>query len=250
MRAIILAAGVGWRLGGGEQPPKCLLRFDGRSLLERHLDALARAGVEHVSVGVGYHADDVRAVLAGADAPLRADAVYNPHYRDGNVITLHTLAAALDCGDDVLVMDADVLYHEDVLLRLVDSRHANCLLLDREFEAGDEAVKLCLRDGRAVAFGKQIPSNLVHDQCGESVGFFRFAPDMARRLARQVAGYVARGERDAYYEDAIRDLLLERPDDFGVEDVTGLPWIEIDFQEDVERAEREVMTRILEHAAA
>jgi len=251
MRAIILAAGVGCRLGDGErQRAKCLLRFDGRSLIERHLHALARAGVERVSVGVGHRADDVRAELAAAKPPPHVDTVHNPHYREGNVVTLHTLAAALDSGDEVLVMDADVLYHEDVLLRLVHSRHGNCLLFDREFEAGDEPVKLCLDRGRAVAFGKQVPPGLHYDLCGESVGFFKFTPPMARRLARQVAAYVERGERDAFYEDAIRDLLLENPQDFGVEDVTGVPWIEIDFPEDIERAERTVMARIHERSAA
>ena len=251
MHALILAAGLGWRLGGGdEQPPKCLLRFDGRSLLDRHLVALARAGVGGVTIGVGYRAGDIHRELDAIGPSLPVETVFNPDFRDGNVVTLHTLAAALTRGEDVLLMDADVLYHEDVLGRLVGSRHGNCLLLDRDFEDGEEPVKLCIADGRPVAFGKQIPDGVHHDLCGESVGFFKLTAAMARRLAGTVAGYLARGARDAFYEDAIRDLMLAEPEAFGFEEVSDVPWIEIDFQEDIRRAEREVMAHIRAREAA
>ena len=62
MRAIILAAGIGWRLGGADgQGPKSLIRFDGRSLLDRHLEALRAGGLSSVSIGVGYQAEHIEA---------------------------------------------------------------------------------------------------------------------------------------------------------------------------------------------
>ena len=72
MRALILAAGIGYRLGGGErQPPKSLLRFEGRSLLARHLDALAACGVAEVSIGVGYRADAIAAEVGRTARAIR-----------------------------------------------------------------------------------------------------------------------------------------------------------------------------------
>jgi choline kinase len=57
--------------------------------------------------------------------------------------------------------------------------------------------------------------------------------------------YVEDGQDHLLYEVAIRDLVLaDRAGEFGVEDVTGLPWIEIDFMEDVARAEAEVLPRL------
>jgi choline kinase len=251
MRAIILAAGIGWRLGGGhEQPPKCLLRFDGETLLERHVAALVAAGVRELHVGVGYRAADIEAEIARLRPPIPVHVVHNPDYREGNVVTLHTLRDAMTGGGDVLLMDADVLYHADVLHRLAGSGYANCFLLDRGFEPGDEPVKLCVAGGRLVEFGKSIPAHVEFDLCGESVGFFKLGATMAERLAERAAQYVHRGQRDAFYEDVLRDLLLEAPEAFGFEDVTGVPWIEIDFQEDVQRAEREVMAHIRAREAA
>jgi len=73
---------------------------------------------------------------------------------------------------------------------------------------------------------------------------------MAIRLAGRAEEYVRLGWCAAYYEDALRDLLLSFPEEFGFEDITGIPWIEIDFQQDIRRAEIEVLAHIRAHAAA
>lgn len=252
MRALILAAGVGWRLGGNTgHPPKSLLRFDGKSLLERHLEILFAQGVQEVVVGVGYQAERVRAEIERCPMAGRVHAVFNPDYREGNVVTLWCLREHLSRGGEVIVMDADVLYHRHVMETLVRSPHRNCFLVDRNLEPGDEPVKLCIRDGRIVEFRKQVDPGLEYEFAGESVGFFKLSPELAERLRAAAEGYVERGEREAFYEEALRDLLLQ--DDgaaFGFEEVTGMPWIEIDFAEDVQRAMEDVFPRILERDAA
>ena len=68
------------------------------------------------------------------------------------------------------------------------------------------------------------------------MGFFRFAPDTAAELADRAAEYVASGRGAMEYEEPIRDMMQSDPARFGFEDVTGLPWTEIDFPEDVEKA--------------
>ena len=67
---------------------------------------------------------------------------------------------------------------------------------------------------------------------------------MAGKLADRAEALVAEGARASWYERAIRDLVLAEPDAFGWEDVTGLPWLEIDFPADVARAEAEVLPRL------
>jgi len=118
------------------------------------------------------------------------------------------------------------------------------LLIDRDFEAGDEPVKLCVRDGVPVELRKQLTVELQYDTIGESVGFFRFDPAGARRLAAIVAGYIAGDRANMPHEEAVRDLLLEGSQIFEVSDVTGCPWIEIDFPNDVTRAADEVLPQL------
>ena len=243
MRAIILAAGLGLRLQQplGEQFPKCLLRFEGMTLLERHLQMLEAAGVEEVVLALGFQPELVEAELQRINWPRPVEIVLNPRYDLGSVLTVHTLADALTRGGDVLLMDADVLYDERILAALVAGEHANRLLIDRDFETGDEPVKLCLKDGVPVELRKQLAVNLEYDTIGESVGFFRLRETTAQRFAQIVAGYIDSGRANLPHEEAVRDLLLERGHTFETADVTGFPWIEIDFPNDVERASSEIL---------
>lgn len=250
MRAIILAAGLGLRL---QQPPeqqfpKCLLRFQGVTLLERHLRALRAAGVDEIELALGFQPESIQAELERLDWRPRPGTVVNARYDLGSVLTVHTMADALTRGGDVLLMDADVLYDEAILRALVAGASVDRLLLDRDFESGDEPVKLCLKNGVPVELRKQLAVGLQYDTIGESVGFFRFREETARRLAQIVAGYVASGRENMPHEEAVRDLLLEGGRRYDVADVTGLPWIEIDFPGDVARAENEVLPRLAQPA--
>ncbi len=245
MKAIILAAGVGRRLGkNGEIQPKCLLRFNGKSLLERHLDYLCHCQIDTVVIAVGYQAEMIQDEIKRVGAETWVTTIYNPDYTQGSIISLWTLREHLAAGEDLLLMDADVLYDRPIIERLVKTDIPNCFLLDRDFEPGDEPVKLCVHSDQLVEFRKQVAPTLIYDFSGESVGFFRFDGAIAHRLAACTERYVAEGRYEEPYEEAIRDLLLEAPEVFGYEDITGLPWIEIDFPEDIQRAQNQILPQL------
>jgi len=237
--AIILAAGVGRRLGvtgpGGAPKPKILLDFDGRSLLVRHLELLQAVGVAKVTIVVGHGAASVRAALAACGTSLPVATIENPDYTQGSVVSLWTARAVLRGAQPILLMDADVLYDRRLLERLVLSVHQDCLLLDRNIEPGDEPVKLCVR-GESIVDFRKIPTE-QHDWHGESVGFFRFSSATAAELAGRAEDYVVSGRRSQEYEEPIRDMILASdPRRFAFEDISTLPWTEIDFPEDVIKA--------------
>jgi len=240
--AIILAAGVGRRLGN--DAPKVTLAFGGRSLLERHIAALEAAGVTDIAVTVGHRADLIRDELARIGAAGRVALIDNPRYREGSIVSLWAQRARLAAGATVLLMDGDVLCDTRMIARLVAAPPGNVLLFDRQIEPGDEPVKICLRGDVIVDFAK-LPER-AHDRHGESVGFFRFSADMAAALGERVAAYVEEGRGASEYEAAIRDLILAHPDRFGYEDISDLPWTEIDFDFDVVRARQEVLPRLQE----
>lgn len=246
MHAVILAAGRGSRLAqhNPQGHPKCLLSFGGRSLLARHLDLLYRFGVSKADLVVGHEADRIIEHVSRLKSRPDVGFHFNPRYEQGSVLSLWAAADTLTAGKPVLLMDADVLYHPAILQRLVGTGLENCYLIDREFAPGDEPVKIAVRDGRMIEFRKQLPAGLEYDVLGESIGFFRFGPAAAAELCRECARFDAEGLGDAPHEEALRNLLLDSPQAFGFEDVTGLPWIEIDFPEDVERAAAEILPAI------
>lgn len=245
MRAVIFAAGLGSRLGpAAEEMPKILLRFGGRSLLERHVNILGGIGVEEIILGVGFGAAKIEAELARVGA-AHVELVHNPHYREGSVVTLWMLRHAITRGGEILLMDGDVLYDRRMLEELETSADKNLFLLDREVEPGEEPMKLAIRADRPVDFRKILEQE--YDFYGESVGFFRFDEAVARDLTLAAERIIAAGRRSDYMEEAIRDVLLaSAPGRFGYADITGLPWIEIDFAEDVARAGEEILPQLRE----
>jgi choline kinase len=245
MRAIMLAAGRGSRLSGDnpDHPPKSLLKFGEETLLERHIRILRAAGIEGLTLVVGYRAADIHGEIARLGANNFVEAIDNPDFREGTAVSLWHAASALTSGERVLFMDADVLYHPDLIKRLIESPSDNCLLLDQEFDPGNEPVRLCAKGDQVVEFRKGVDVDC--DLVGEWPGFLTLGPDTAREVAETLNNMVTTGNRNAPMEDAIRKIALDAPaGSFRIEDITGLPWIEIDFPEDLVRAEHEILPRL------
>jgi choline kinase len=244
MKVAMLAAGVGYRLGmGGDAPPKALLRFKGQTLLKRHLDILAHFGLFDLTLVVGHRADEIERELAVLGMRERVQTSFNPDYRDSSLLSLWALRDVLTAGQPVLYMDADVLYDWRTLDRLLTSPDENCILIDRDVDPDTEWLDVRIRNGSIVAFDKGVTLD-DYDIRAEWVGFARFSAEMARHLARAIEGYVRSGRVDVIYEEPMRDVILAA-DAFGVADATGLPWIEIDFPEDLTRARAEILPRLV-----
>ncbi len=244
----MLAAGVGRRLYGDdyEQPPKALMRFGDKSLLERHAENLKAFGVDELVLVVGHRGNEILDEVATYDELDFISSIYNPQYRGGPLISLWTARELLRSGDDILFMDADVLYHPHMLERLICSDSGNCFLYDDDIEDGEDPVRVCIRDDKPVDFGKMIEGDF--DSVGEWPGFMKMTPDIAAKLADACQAYIDRAEMHVTYEVAMRDVLLSEPaGTFGFEDISDIPWIEIDFPADLIRAERHILPRLSEN---
>ncbi len=245
MKAIMLAAGVGSRLYGddGNQPPKSLLKFAGKTLMQRHVEGLQSLGIESLTLVIGYRHEEILAEAQSHSREGFLHSIYNPRFRNGPVVSLWEARETLLSGEPILFMDADVLYPLELLSRLVNSPHETCFPFDENFEDTDEPVRLCMRDGVPVEFGKNIKGTF--DRVGEWPGFLKLSPSMAVKLVGQLQKFIDRDLLDEAYEPAMRELILnEPPENFGVEDISGLPWIEIDFPDDLKRAEQEILPYI------
>jgi len=236
--AILLAAGVGRRMGPGAQP-KCLVPISGQSLLQRTLSSLRIIGVQHVVLVVGYAAADVVAEARAHARTLRLTVIDNPRYREGAILSLW--AAREQFTGDLLIMDADVLYPSVALERLVCSRHRNCLLVDRRSkDTGEE--QLVFGQGDRVCHIAKHPSADLRQrfECfGESIGFLKVARADAPCLRALLEAHVQAGDVTAEHEQVYPEFFRAVP--VGYERIDDLFWIEIDTLDDVRRAEREVL---------
>lgn len=236
MKAIILAAGVGKRLGAVAQGrPKCLIDIGGRTLLSRHLEHLVGLGITNVVLVVGYQQDLIREVVRSESFPGTIRFVMNERFERGSITSLWEARSEFD--DNVVIMDADVLYHPVVLRRLVESRSGNALLMDETVRQQTEECMVAVQDERVIALSKKLPAD--YDLAGEGVGFLKVRKEDLPSLIDSVRPAIDAGQLDQEYEDALKDFF--KTVRVGFERIGGLPWIEIDFPEDLQRAEAEIL---------
>jgi L-glutamine-phosphate cytidylyltransferase len=239
MKAIILAAGVGKRLWEVTQHrPKCLIEIGGRSLLHRYLESLANVGVRRVDVVVGYKQDMIRAAVAKDSCGVNVTFLVNEQFHRGSISSLWIARGAFD--DDTIVMDADVLFHREILRRLVSSPCENVLLMDETVKQTGEECMVVVAGGRVIALTKKVPEQ--YDYAGEGVGFLRVRYADTPRLVSSLRSYIDKESWDMEYEDGLVGYFQDVK--VGHEKIGGLPWTEIDFIDDIKKAELEVLPRL------
>jgi mannose-1-phosphate guanylyltransferase len=123
MKAFLLAAGLGTRLGDLTQDlPKCLLPIGGRPLLDYWFDALERAEVREVLVNLHHHAKIVESYLAAKVTPLRIRTLHEPALL-GSAGTIRTAWDFVADEDDFLIVYADNFARVDLSRLLRFHRH-------------------------------------------------------------------------------------------------------------------------------
>ena len=232
MRAIILAAGRGNRLKAvSDSLPKCMVPVGEKSLMHHQLLSLRENGVTDVVIVVGYQDDLVRAHAKEIE-DMNITFVYNPEYSYTN--TAYSLWLCRDhMKDDFLYLNADVLFHPELLRRVLDSPHYNVLALDSK-ECGAEEVKAILLDDTVLHVGKKLDQG---KSFGEFIGIGKFNEESNTKFIQYLSDTV--NEKmlvNEYFEYALNTLVKEEP--FYYVDVSDIPCIEIDFPEDLKYAEQ------------
>jgi choline kinase len=225
-RAVILAAGNGTRMGTlTADRPKAMLDVNGRSLVERSLDALNSCGIGRVTIVAGYQQQRLREHVGA-----RARFVDNTRYRDTNSLYSLFLARHELLGGAV-IMNSDILSSPALVRRLVDAPADDAVLIDTTTSLHEEEMKVQTWCGLAIDFGKDL---VPRNASGENVGILKFSPSGARRLVAHLDALVAAGDVNAWAPQAFRAFAQESP--LRAVDTGGIPWTEIDFPEDLQRA--------------
>jgi choline kinase len=238
MRGIILAAGKGSRLNGtAGESPKCLVKAGGLTLVERQIEELQRAGIGDIAVVVGCQADQVRQACGH-----HVTYVENVRYAQTNSMYSLWMARPL-LYEGFVVLNCDVMFHPVLLMDLLTARHEDALLLAyREADQppfGDEEMKVKVRCGRVVDMSKQMEPA---EADGENLGIVKFGAKGASVLVEIMDRLIAAGGLRDWAPRAFREFAQVRP--LHAIGTRGLPWIEIDFPEDYQRAVRDVLPEI------
>ena len=156
----------------------------------------------------------------------------NADYRRGSLLSMQKGLEGVE--DDVVLMDADVLYDPTILSDVMALERG--VAIDPRTDPGDEEMMIGVKGGRvrAIRRGRLDGFDLV----GEGVGFAK----LDRAILPAVREALAASDPDGDYENALDIVWDKEGGDYVL--VGDRAWTEIDFPEDVERAEREILPRL------
>ena len=185
MKAIILAAGMASRL----RPltlttPKSLLKVGERSLLQRSMDALIANGVTEFCIVTGYLHDMIEDFVKEQYADsIQVTFIYNKVYETTNNIYSLWLARPFAEGQEVLLLDSDLLYDPQIVTRVLATDAPNVLTLIRH-ELGEEEMKVVTDAQGSI---KEISKTCnPADAAGESLGIEKMGKEYTKALYREL----------------------------------------------------------------
>lgn len=231
MKAIILAAGKGTRLDGAAVKPKCLVEIGGSTLLHRQIETLRSLDINKIVVVVGFGAESI---FEECDSEIQF--VENSVFAETSSLYSLWLAREHLTGGFV-VLNCDVLFHPQMLADLLSSPHPDALLISDTDIAplGDEEMKVKVADEHVVDISKAMDPA---EADGENVGIVKFSATGAKRLVEYMDQLLEAGAKKDWAPRAFREFAQRHP--LHALSTRGLPWIEIDFPEDYERAVSEI----------
>src|SRR4051794_36010475 len=232
MKAIILSAGQGSRLGHMvDDRPKCLIDFNGRTLLDRQLDALDANGVHEAVVVTGFHDELVAEAIAGRSGGPSVRTIFNPFYKVADN-TGSLFMAREELSGDCLVWNGDTLVSRALMAKVVaNDRPGICVTTDRKPSYDDDDMKVVEEAGRLRAIGKRISQGVN----AESIGLLAFRSGGAERFREAIDRAMRTKEGTTIWYLRVIHHLAQNGEVWTL-DVQGEEWGEVDFPADVEAA--------------
>jgi choline kinase len=232
MKAIILSAGQGSRLGPlVNDRPKCLIDFNGRTLLDRQLDALAANGVGEAVVVTGFHDQLVDQAIAARSGGPKVRTIFNPFFKVADN-TGSLFMAREELAGDCLVWNGDTLVSRALMKRVVENdRSGICVTIDRKPSYDDDDMKVVEEGGLLKAIGKRLPPGFN----AESIGLLAFRDGGAERFRDAIEEAMRTPEGTTIWYLRVINQIAQSGEIWTL-DIEGEEWGEVDFPPDVEAA--------------
>jgi CDP-L-myo-inositol myo-inositolphosphotransferase len=231
MQAVLLAAGLGSRLGAlTERLPKALIQVGGRSLLAWSVRFAQAAGARQLIVVAGYGYQLVAVEVARRHLPVTL--IENRSFRDGNLVSLMTARPLLASAEDLLIMNIDHIYRPAIGAVVARPADEVTAFIDTDRALGADDMKVQRDDGGHV---RQIAKTLSTFDAGY-VGMTCVPAGAAARYWRAAGEALAQEGRAIHVERVLARLAgSDRPP--ACRDISGHGWLEVDLPEERDRAE-------------
>ena len=224
MKAVILAAGIASRLRPlTDTTPKCLLKIGERCLLERAFDALIQNGFNEFIIVTGYRQQQIVDFLQAHYPAQSITFIYNDKYESTNNIYSLWLTRPYTEGEEVLLLDSDIVFDPQIVETLLRSDKA-------------EEIKVIVDNEQKVVEISKVCS--IPDAIGESIGIEKMSAAYTQALFRELEMMIlSEGLDNIFYERAF-ERLIPQGYSFYVMDTTEFFSAELDTVEDFQQAQK------------
>jgi 2-aminoethylphosphonate-pyruvate transaminase len=243
MKAVILAAGMGTRLRPmTESLPKGLIEIDGKSLLQRSLENISKFDIKEVIIVTGFYSEHLKKSIGKSFKGIPITYVENNQF--SNTGSMFSMSKAKELiTDDILLLESDLLYEEKAIQCLLESKHSNAILTSSLLHSGDD-VYVCTNDEDVLTnLGKNIPEEEKIKSKGALVGISKYSKDFLNILFSHAEEDYKNQKVNDHYEERIFST-VQQGYPAHAEHCEELNWIEIDNEQDLERANKEVYPKM------
>jgi histidinol-phosphate/aromatic aminotransferase/cobyric acid decarboxylase-like protein/choline kinase len=240
MQAIILAAGMGKRLGEyTKNNTKCMVPVNGTPLIDRTLNQLSKLGLNRVVIVVGYEGQKLMDYIGTERGGLKIEYVNNPIYDKTN--NVYSLALAKDKlqEDDSLLIESDLIFEDGIFEALAKHPSPNLAIVAKYENWMDGTMVKIDDENNIVNFITKDAFNYKESgQYYKTANTYKFSKEFASsKYVPFLEAYCKAVGNNEYYENVLRVITFLNSHDLKALSITGKKWYEIDDKQDLDIAE-------------
>ena len=241
MQAIILAAGMGRRLGEyTKDNTKCMLPVNGERLIDRTLKILCHQGIKKVVIVIGYKGENLKNYIGDRySSQLDIEYINNPIYDKTNNIYSLSLAEEKMVEDDTILFESDLIYEEDIVRQLIDNPWPNLALVAKwEYWMDGTVVKIDNENNILDFVSKDMFNFQNVDDYYKTINIYKFSKEFAKeKYLPFLHAYCKAWGNNEYYEQVLKVLTFLSRTDLKALPIHDEKWYEIDDVQDLDIAE-------------
>lgn len=240
MQAIILAAGMGKRLGElTKGNTKCMVKVNGTPLIDRVMTMLSQKSLKKVVIVVGYKAKELKEYLGTEYMGMPIQYIENPIYDKTNNIYSLALAKQEMQDDDTLLLESDLIFEDSMLDLLIENPYPNLALVAKYETWMDGTMVRIDEDNNIINF---VPKAAFRyddvDKYYKTVNIYKFSKEFSKtKYVPFLDAYSKAVGNNEYYENVLRIISFLNSKDLKALPITNEKWYEIDDKQDLDIAE-------------
>lgn len=238
MQALILAAGMGTRLGSyTKEIPKCMVVINSKTLIERQIEYLIKNDIKKIVIACGYQKDKLKEYLTNKRYP-NVDFVFvenNKYETTNNIYTLF-LAREYLKQDDTILLESDLIFEENIIKKIIKA-DGNDVIAVSKYERGMDGTCITVNLSKQLnkIYTKQYFDETKSDEYYKTINIYKLSKEFCNeKYIPNLEKYIEKGKFSNYYEEVFKEIEDTSEIDIGIFEKEK--WYEIDTAQDLEKA--------------